>query len=372
LTDGGLFYCQREPCERLFCFYEFNANRAALFTPFEAKIQDQDMMRIISSPFPGARNADLFGRIENDHIPLEMYYETFAKYGEVVEEVIYHDGLLTRPDKLVLEQEDLPEHKLKEFISDLLKREIEELQPAYTRQDEILGYSLPSDKAIAEMAAKTASALKARPENKKSIEWQRAMAKIFGGVLRFVVRRKGNQGARSETKFSRSTTKVGHVCFDDAVYKHSGLGFWTKLLPDIQENDEDTLFASSFSKDDWTSFVHPNGIRLMQSRSDEIEINPPLTQKTVLVMRYRVSVDADQPYMRLRISYDGREIETVDIAQSEDRVMRLIYDKFDQPVRFKLTSIDDEPADGFSRLRVSILQSIPIEESIGSQPMEEA
>ncbi len=366
LSDGGLFYSQREPCERLFCFYEFNANRAALFTPFEKKIQDHDMMRIISSPYPGARNADLFGRIENDHIPLELYYETFAKYGDLVEEVVYHDGLLTRPDKLILEKDHLDEPALRDFIADLLKREMEELHASFSRQDEILGYSLPGDNAIDEMAAKTASALKARPENKKTIAWQKAMAKIFGGSLRFVVRRNGNQGQRSDKKFRRSTTKVGHVQLDDAVYKHSGLNFWKRLLPDIQASSEDELFASSFPQSDWTSFVHPNGIRLMQSRSDEIEINPPLTQKSVLVMRYRVHVDNDQPYMRLRISFDGREIETIDIAQSEDRVMRLVYDKFDQPVSFKLTSIDDEPADGFSRMRVSILQSIPIDESAGS------
>lgn len=85
LADKGLFYCQREPCERLFCFYQFNANRPSQHTQFEAHLQKRDLMRLISSPFPGARNAEMFGRVENDRIPFKMYYETFNQHGNSME-----------------------------------------------------------------------------------------------------------------------------------------------------------------------------------------------------------------------------------------------------------------------------------------------
>lgn len=361
LTQGGLFYCQREPCERLFCFYRFNANRAVQFTPFERRMHEQDLMRIISSPYPGARNAELFGRIENDRIPLEMYYETFAQHGEVDEEVVYHEGLLTRHDKAILEQAALPEDELRTFIRDLLQGEFETLQPTFSRQDELLGYSLPGEADIDDMAARMVAALKARPRNEKSIEWRRAMAKIFGGTLRFVVRRTNAPKTVSTDKFRRSTTQVGLVRHDDAVYKHSGLNFWTRLLPDIQQSDETTMFGSSFPESDWIPFTHPNGMRMMQSKSDRVQLLPPIRDLSLLVMRYRVVVDKSQPFVRLKITYGDEEVEAVTVAINEDRILRLVYSKPSVPVVFEMTGVDGEKINGWSRLRISILQGVPID-----------
>jgi hypothetical protein len=386
LTDGGLFYCQREPCERLFCFYQFTANRAASWTDFERKIHERDMMRIISSPYPGARNAELFGRVENDRIPLQMYYDTFAKFGTVVEQVVYSDGLLTRPDKDILAQSHLPEAELESYIRSYLEREIDEIRPTYTEQERLLGYSLPDGAAVATMAKRVASALKARPSDPKSIEYQRAMARIFGGSLRFVVRRdraaekrpdglvqrllNGSPlarllpGTRKPGKFRRSTTRSGNVLLDDAVYKHSGLEFWTRLLPDIQESTADELHDKAFPRADWIYADSGDKKKMMQATRSNVEIVPKLDSRALIVARYRVHVDKALPWCKLKILYGDREIDTVTVALSEDRVFRLVADNPGQPIRFELTALDGSPVDGKGRLRIPILQAIPIDRSV--------
>ena len=364
LTDGGLFYCQREPCERLFSFYQFTANRAALYTPYERKIHERDMMRIISSPFPGARNAELFGRVENEHIPLDRYCETFAQYGTVLEEVTYYDGLLTRPDKEILTQADgLNETELSRYIYQYLMREIHtEIAPSFSDQDRHLGYSLPSEGAILAMANRTAHALKARPSDTKSKEYHRAMARIFGGSLRFVVRRDRKEKTPTNQKFRRSTTTSGNVKLDDAVYKWAGLTFWDRLLPDIKDADGKALHASAFPKKDWTFLNAGEHHRMMTANGSVAEIKPKLDRKALLVARYRVLVDKDMPFLRLRITQGKTELENVVVAQSEDRVFRLVFEPGDKPIRFTLSALDGSEVETKARLRIPILQAIPVSE----------
>jgi ubiquinone/menaquinone biosynthesis C-methylase UbiE len=362
LTDGGLFYSQREPCERLFSFYQFNANRPAQHTPFEAHLQKRDIMRLISSPFPGARNAEMFGRVENDHIPLELYYEEYQRHGKVLEQVLYHDGLLTEMDKKILAQTDLPEINLSAYITRLITAEIELAMPSLSQQDQLLGYSLPTETEVLLMAEKTAAALKSRPLNPNSVEWQKAMVKIFGGSLRFVVERQRNEKVRNTEKYRRSCTPISKVNLDDAVYKNSGLLFWDKLLPDIQESTESNL-KNIFPSDQWTIYDPDSGFKMLVSNSDapKLIVNPGKT--ALAVMRYRIVVDDNQPAAKLRIEYNDKLIGEELIAQTEDRMLRFVTEDTEKYLEFSLFDLDGKTISASSRVRISIFQCVPISDS---------
>lgn len=359
LTDKGLFYCQREPCERLFSFYQFNANRPAQHTQFETHLQKRDLMRLISSPCPGARNAEMFGRVENDRIPLEMYYEVFNRHGKVLEQVLYHDGLLTEMDKKILEKSDFPEATLSAYIAELITDEVELAAPLLSKQDQLLGYSLPGEAEIQSLAEKTAAALKARPSNPRSVEWQKAMVKIFGGSLRFVVERQRSKSKRGSKKFRRVCKPINGVKLDNAVCTNSGLLFWDKLLPDIQIAEKETLEAT-FPAKYWGDSIHDRGMKIMVSKTSSPILKIQLSQPALVVMRYRVVIDDRLPAARLRIRYGMQEISNEVFAQSEDRMLRFIYDRTLTEVHFELTDLEGNPSQEVSRIRISIFQCVPV------------
>jgi len=362
LTDGGLFYCQREPCERLFCFYQFNANRPEHHTPFEAHLHKRDVMRLISSPYPGARNAEMFGRVENDRIPLEMYYDVFNRHGRVLEEVLYFDGLLTAMDKRILEQEGLPEKQLADFIEKQIADEIELASPVLSEQDRLLGYSLPSPSRVRVKAEAVAAALRARPANKKTVEWQKAMVKIFGGSLRFVAERQRAEKTRSNVKFRRDCPQKGYVKLDRAVYESSGLFFWEKMLPDIQTAPSENLYKSSFPDTDWTACRGPGEMAIMVSQSPEPILTVNVDRPALAALRYRVVVDDELPAARVKIVIGNKIISEEVVAQNEDRMARFLTRIGRNDVRFILTDLKGQSVATLARVRVSILQCIPVSE----------
>ena len=356
--DGGLFYCQREPCERLFCFYGFTGNRRGQHTPMEKKIAERDTMRLFSSPYPGARNAQVFGRIENDRIPLDFYFDVFSQLGEVVSEVVYYDGLLTPLDKKVLEKADYPEKELRNYIYELISEEANLLEQHYSYTDRLLGFSIPSDVEIAAMARRVAAALKARPDPSNKKEYDRAMGRIFGASLRFVVRKEG--GTTSKEKYSRTFTTSGNVKLDNLVYRQSDLQFWEKLLPDIQSSHTSSDLQQIFPKDSWYRRTGSNGISVMVSQSQESLIKLNTGSKTLIVIRYRVSLDSSLLAARLIVSLDDKEIESVFIPQAEDRVMTLVHSGKPEMLLFSLKDANGKSTSTHEKIVISIIQGIPM------------
>ena len=187
------------------------------------------------------------------------------------------------------------------------------------------------------------------------------MAEIFGGSLRFVVRRDRPEKTPGSQKFNRSVTRVGNVSHDDAIYRYSGLRFWDRLLPDISTAPGTELHEAAFPEADWTYFnAGPQQIMMMAKRADA-EIHPKLDAKSLVVIRYRVIVDTQLPWAKLRVYSGSSVVEDVVVAQSEDRVLRLLYSRSMGPIRFELTAIDGQRIDAKGRLRIPILQAIPLE-----------
>lgn len=360
LANGGFFYCQREPCLRLFSFYKFTCNRKDLYTPFEQHLEQRDMLRIFSSPFHGSRNAAVFGRIENDRMPLSFFYETFDKYGEVLEEVLYHEGLLTRLDKEILARVGMQETHLAEYIANQIRAEVLLAKPIMTERDRLLGYSLPCDDEIVAVAQKVAVALKTLPEDTTSKLWQRSMVEIFGGSLRFIVRRRRDESERNNNKFKRNVTPKGGVLIDDEVSRRSGLEIWKKLLPDLQTASEADL-TSCFSEMHWTYMRHTNGTAQMISKKcAEHRIDLPVFQTSLIVMRYKIVLDEKLPAVRVLISMADAVLLDEVIPQPEDRCATFVHTPRGESLLIRLFDLDGQPVETGTRFRVSILQAVPV------------
>src|SRR5262249_39329672 len=85
LRPGGLVLVQNEPCARLACFHRFRSNRPDGYTALERFLDDQGLLRTVSSPFPGSRPEELFGMVENDRIPVELFRDELRAGGEILE-----------------------------------------------------------------------------------------------------------------------------------------------------------------------------------------------------------------------------------------------------------------------------------------------
>lgn len=85
-----------------------------------------------------------------------------------------------------------------------------------------------------------------------------------------------------------------------------------------------------------------------------------LSKPALAVMRYRVVVDERFPAGRLRVHYGGNVIANEIFAQSEDRMLRFVYDLASTKVCFELTDLEENPSLVNSRIRISIFQCIPI------------
>jgi ubiquinone/menaquinone biosynthesis C-methylase UbiE len=366
LRNGGIFYCQREPARRSFCFYQFVANRPHSHTDFERYLSASGLMRIVSSPFPGARNSLLFGRIENDQIELDEYYKAFADWGLVREEVVYHEGLLTDLDKEILAEAGKKKADLAAFICRRLEEELNEAAKYLGPRDQMLGHSLPSREQIRAMAEITAANLAALPKDTASPDWLRAMGRIFGASLRFVVERAGGQKKRPDHIYAREmVTDESPVLSDPALRDRSGLDFSRKVFPSLQE-EADFDWQGIFPADDWQECkLSPVAGQASEHRkkfiakSDTAHLAVGATEKSLFVLRVWCKVPRLGDAANVELSTERGDLLCRNFyPQSEDQaiVAMLPPGKPD----LLLTVSSPEGCSECGPLEVSVCQLLPI------------
>ncbi len=360
LAPRGIFYSQREPIASLFCFYAFVANRPHDYRPFEKHLFDRDIMRIISSPFPGARNALVFGRVENDRIPLDFYLDIYSRFGKVVEEIVYHEGLLTRFDKSLLAHADESVDALQRLIEKELLQEMDLAIPLLGETERLLGFRLPTADEISEMAGKVAAALKARPQRDNQVEWARAMGRIFGASIRMVVRRKGRLAWRGRRKFRVRMQSGGRVLSDPDHWSRLGLNLSVKLLPDLQNATADELHEKVFPIEDWVYRTRAGRAPAMWSRRNGVRLNIGSgTGYRMVVCRYRLQGQKEGLH-RVRFCADGRLLVEDLPAQPEDRFVKFICRVRDTEVGVTICDGSGQLMDQPGGLVVTVLQAVPV------------
>lgn len=353
VRPGGVLHIENEPVGRGFCLYQFRSNREASRTPFERAVEERGLTRILSSPFPGSRDEEMFGMIENDRIPLDIYLDAFARHGEPLALDLVHENLLGPVDHAALA---LPrDAQLATRLHDLLSPLLREAAQSFSEQDLLLGFSVPRREQIWSLCYATAEALRALPAPEDPTYRQRA-ASLFGASLRASFRQTG--GTESDLLFRRSLPRQDGVHVDFPEPDSLRLDLMDRRLPEIGTASEADL-AKAYPPEDWQRFLEVYDIVSMLNRKGRVVIRlPKLPQGGVLLMRY-YAVAKPQPYV-LRVLAPSGELGSQVIAQAESQLGRFRVAPDTAEVTLQLTLLDGTPIEDDASLHLSVAQLLPI------------
>ena len=156
LAPGGLLFMQNEPVHRALALYKFRTNRADSMRPFEKAVAKAELSRIIGDPIPGSRPEILFGMIENQTIPLAGLKAELRRRGTIEEFTAGTNESIGDFEKALLSRRNQTVQEIETFLLSELTRRVDEVRPALTSDDIALGYSLPSQAELMELAGRTA------------------------------------------------------------------------------------------------------------------------------------------------------------------------------------------------------------------------
>ncbi|MEQ1717147.1 MAG: hypothetical protein ABL907_14370 [Hyphomicrobium sp.] len=103
---------------------------------------------------------------------------------------------------------------------------------------------------------------------------------------------------------------------------------------------------------------------MMMSQVSEPKLKLAIFRPALAAMRYRVVVDEQLPAARIKIIYDGNVVADELVAKNEDWMVRFLTRNGVDRVQFVLTDLLGNKVEHKSRIRVSILQCIPISETV--------
>lgn len=319
LRPSGLLVIAKEPCARACCFHAFHSNRLESMTPFESALNDAGLLATLSSPFWGARPENLFGMVENDRIPLSLYMETFAESGTVVERTLAEHALVG-PFEQKLTAIVARGAALRAEVRSLLRSAVAAAAANFGETERMLGYRLPTECEIHELAQNVAALLELRKTYADDAEWS---AQMFGAALTAVVRKRPGPAQPSTGAFRREMA----VEADGLVRERpdSGAlaaGLSAPLLPDIQTSDDGAALEPWFPREHWQFVREDSGLRNVANLVSHarIEISPCAT-RTLLVLRYFAIVSNGRPY-HVRIWGGGRLLDEQLIVLQESRLVR--------------------------------------------------
>jgi len=338
---------------RLFCLYQFRGNRAERHTPFESKLEALGLTRILSSPFPGSRDEELFGMIENDRIPLGIFLDAFARHGETLALDLNHALLMGPLEHAAMAQPrdaDLPAR-----LHALLPSPLREAAQAFTSTDLLLGLALPPREKLWSMCYAAADALRALPPAGEP-GYTQHMASLFGAALRGSFRKRG--GHESQTMPRRPLPVDDGVHVDFPKPDTLGLDLATRLLPDIGEAPALELEAC-FAPQDWVRYREPNGIVTLLNRHARPTIRMPnLPHGGLLLLRYHPAPQP-APYL-LRVLVGEQLLGAHVIAQSEGRLGRCLVTSGAAAVTIELCRPDGTPLEADYLLHLIVAQLAPL------------
>ena len=352
LKPGGILIVENEPCSRVCCFHAFVSNRQDSFTPFEAALHAAGLLPTISSPFWGARAEQLFGMVENDRIPLSLYMEVFAESGTVQERELNFHALVGPFERelLALTGKGAELHRRTAAV---LRSAVAQANAILGERERLLGYRMPTECEIHEVAGRVASLLQRRPRFGNRDEWQ---AELFGAALTVVVRKRPGTASATDGLFRREMT----VEADGLVREREGgksvasqLG--VQLLPDIYATEHARALDEWFPPADWRWISEEHGgismVNLGERGRVQFEAAPP---RTLLVIRY-YAVMRDAPY-RVRVWAGERLLDDQLVVLQESRLVRASVPTGATEITIETCELDETPVELPWHVRVGFLQ----------------
>ncbi|MFN9547534.1 MAG: class I SAM-dependent methyltransferase [Cyanobacteriota bacterium] len=307
---GGIIILYNEPVGSSGCFYQFRSSRLDGLSAWEQSLADAGLMRIISSPFPGSRDEELFGMIENDRIPLEIFTQCGLE--------IVAQTLTPHPSKVDDELIQLGADAKK--ISAALREKIAPLRVSLKHREQLMGVDLPDDAAIDLFSERYAASL-ATLSAVSGEERLQQQAKLFGGTLRVVYRKPGAETAHG-SMLGKGYREVDGVDITDAIVDGIVLRLSETELPAIAAVHAEQL-NRHFVAEDWL-LLDQGGLfaECMVGATGRIRLMPRSGERQILLLRYYTVASDWGPYW-VELTSGEHVLATHPVCKSESRLLKL-------------------------------------------------
>jgi hypothetical protein len=293
--------------------------------------------------------------IENDRIPVELYIDRFARWGDRLHTVltpvrqdidIWAASLDGRPD-VVAEQ-----------VYQRLDRALEPIRASLGPVDRLLGFSLPQSSGVRSMARNVAYALAARRGQAE----QRWLADFCGAAVQAVVRRTKPLREPAREMFRRPMIRVGEVWRDRPEHDRVLAGLGKAMLPDVFRARQPADLLPWFRTADWTLFREAYGVHTVLNAvlAPAVDLGDVLqASRAILVARYYAAA-GPAPY-RVCWYADDLLVDDQVLAVAESRMVRASIPRGTRVVRLMLRSLGGEPLELPNAIHLAVLQLIPVD-----------
>lgn len=353
VRPGGLLWLENEPVGREACFYQFNSNRPESYTDFEQRLAKLDLIRLISSPFPGTRPEEMFCMVENDRIPLDLYLETLQAGGSLESLTLDTGSTIGAPERELIRLHAGCSTRAARVAA--LRSGLQSMIACVGAPDpaaEVLGFGLPLSTEIHRMARRLVLTLDDAEDTES-----RRLARAFGAALRGGVRRRGG-AAGSPDPLRRELPTVDGVLIDIGGPEGAAFLNMRALLPDVHDPSRKARVLETFDSGDWGVVTESFGANSLYNLTASARL-PELGEvdSAVLLMRVYTVPDARGPYV-LRIQQGARVVAEGIVAQAESRLLRGLIHRASGPISIMQTDLDGRPLALAHNLRISVLQYI--------------
>jgi SAM-dependent methyltransferase len=352
---GGLVLIENEPCERAFCLYQFRSNRQDSFTAFERFVHEQGLMNTLSSPFWGSRPEELFGMVENDRIPLQLYRSVLRAHCDTVEFALDCQPQINRLETWLLKQ-DPGASGIHDAIAARLTSEFEAAAGHFGASDRLLGYSLPTACQLHSLATRAVTGLRAL--RSAEVDRESAMAELFGAALKAVLRNRTGAERRAAEPFRRSLVRNGEIWEEAPAQGSIAARLGEALLPDVFERSNAAMLDEWFPATDWDLVPEAIGTNslLIKGAHGRVRLGE-LKDDAVLLLRF-FAVAADAAPYKVRISDGDRVLDEQVIVLQESRLSRALIRRGTAFIDIDICDLEDNPKSQYGCFRISVCQLI--------------
>lgn len=293
---GGIIHIENEPITRSACMFHFRGNRPESHTRYEQELERLGLTQTVSSPFPGSRAELLFGMIENDRIPLQIYEDTLLPAGKVIDWVYKDDVAFGEFDAWLMEGRSALE------IADKLAALLREAEAAFTVDDVANGFTLPGPDQIWPLAYRLAPKI---AEAKKD---NRARAELLGSALRVSIVKSGS--GKIGALFNRELRQEGGVFIDDSDARSNGIA-----LSNVMGDPESGKFGV-----DWYVMEEANGAHTLANEASACKLPVGLGRGFLILRAY--SLKAKKPY-HFTVLRNGEVVYSHWVVTSESHLAKV-------------------------------------------------
>lgn len=285
LNAEGLLFVENEPCLRHCCFYKFQTNRREEFTAFETELDRLGVLQTFAEPYPGSRPESLFGMVENQKIPLDALLGAIEDRADFLETRFDVDICMGKLERSWVRRGPAGPAKLKSIIYRDLQRASGKAAAHLGRVEQGLGFTLPDDNEVEELAATTAAAICSLPPADKGVEHRRGLAKIFGAGIQVIARKRGTRTHPSSGQLSKEYPRHDGVVYSFGDSMARILMEGGSQLPDIQTTGAEEVYRF-FPETSWRRHVNENAAQLSLVSQPGVILVPPSQINRVLLLRY--------------------------------------------------------------------------------------